>query len=136
MNRSLLLRIASVLSFLFALGHSPGGMKSWSPMADNDVFRAMKSVAFDLNGTSRTYLYFYLGFGWTIAVFLFLQAIVLWQLAALAKKPGAEVGPVIGAFLVASLLLAILSWKFILLIPTLFAAVIAVVLGLAAKRPG
>jgi hypothetical protein len=105
-------------------------------MPDNDVFQAMKSVAFDLNGTSRTYLDFYLGFGWTISVFLLLQAIVLWQLAALAKKPGIELRPVIVSFLAASLALALLSWKFILFIPTLFAVVIAVVLGLAARRPG
>ena len=37
MTRTLLLRIASVISLLFAAGHTLGGLKKWSPMGDNEV---------------------------------------------------------------------------------------------------
>ena len=131
MKRPLLLRIASMVSLLFGVGHTLGGMKSWSPIGDTEVLRAMRSFRFDVAGMSRTYADFYIGFGYCLAVFLFLQAIVLWQLAALAKKESIEVRPLIGSFFIASVLLALTSWKFILLVPTLFAAVIAVFLGLA-----
>ena len=131
MKRTLSLRIASVLSLLFAAGHTLGGTKSWSPIADNDVFRSMKSFRFDVEGTSRTYLDFYVGLGYSLSVFLFLQAIVLWQLASLAKKESVELRPLIGSFFAASLLLALLSWKYILLPPVLFSAAIALFLGLA-----
>jgi hypothetical protein len=131
MKRTLWLRIASVVSLLFAAGHTVGGTKSWSPIPDNDVFRAMKSFRFDVEGTSRTYADFYVGLGWSLSVFLFLQAVVLWQLASLAKKESIGLRPVIGSFLVASLFLALVSWKYILLPPVLFSAVIAVFLGLA-----
>jgi len=131
MKRTLWLRIASVVSLLFAAGHTVGGTKSWSPIPDNDVFRAMNSFRFDVEGTSRTYADFYVGLGWSLSVFLFLQAVVLWQLASLAKRESIELRPVIGSFLVASLVLAVVSWKYILLPPVLFSAVIAVLLGLA-----
>jgi hypothetical protein len=134
MKRTLSLRIASAVSLLFAAGHTLGGSKSWSPIPDNDVFRAMKSFRFDVGGMSRTYVDFYVGLGYCLAVFLFLQAIVLWQLASLAKKESLELRPLIGSFFVASLLVALLSWKYILLVPVLFSAVIAVFLALALLR--
>jgi hypothetical protein len=136
-KRTLMLRIASVVSLLFAAGHTLGGRKSWSPTPDNDVFQAMKSFRFDVGGMSRTYADFYVGFGYCLAVFLFLQAVVLWQLATLAKEDSIDLRPLTGSFFVASLLIALLSWKFILLVPVLFSAVIALSLGLAflAGRP-
>ena len=109
MKRTLSLRIASVLSLLFAAGHTLGGTKSWSPIADNDVFRSMRSFRFDVEGTSRTYADFYVGLGYSLSVFLFLQAIVLWQLALLAKKESVGLRPLIGSFFAASLLLALVK---------------------------
>ena len=138
MRRPVLLRIASGVSLLFAAGHTLGGARSsWSPIPDNDVFRAMKSTRFDVFGVSRTYADFYVGFGYSLAVFLFLQAIALWQLATLAKQESVATRPLIGSFFVASLLLALLSWKFILPVPVVFSALVAAFLGLAlvSKRP-
>ena len=61
MTTTLLLRIAAVISLLFALGHTAGEMKKWSPMGENAVLDAMASVHFDTMGANRTYLDFYLG---------------------------------------------------------------------------
>ena len=37
MTTTLFLRIASVVSLLFTLGHSLGGLQKWSPMGENGV---------------------------------------------------------------------------------------------------
>jgi hypothetical protein len=42
-----LLRIASVISPIFAAGHTMGGLRKWSPMGDNAVVKAMTDVRFD-----------------------------------------------------------------------------------------
>jgi hypothetical protein len=66
MSAVLLLRVSAFTSLLFALGHTLGGMKFWSPMGDNQVLQLMRSVHFDVMGTSRSYFDFYMGFGWSL----------------------------------------------------------------------
>ena len=125
------LRAASVLSFLFAAGHTLGGKESWSPPGETDVLAAMRSFRFDAEGVNRTYLEFYLGFGYTISIYLLLQAVVLWQLAAVAKAAPRLARPMIAAVLVASLASAVVSWKFIFAVPALFSVLVAACLAAA-----
>ena len=125
------LRIASVLSFLFAAGHTLGGRKSWSPLGETETLTAMRSFRFDALGVSRSYLDFYLGFGYTISVFLLLQTIVLWQLAGLAKADALRVRPLVASFAVASFACGLLAWRFIFPVPTLFSAVLTATLVVA-----
>ena len=56
MTPSQLLRIASGISFLFAAGHTLGGLQNWSPMGDNDVLKTMTTVRFNTMGANRSYL--------------------------------------------------------------------------------
>jgi hypothetical protein len=63
-------RIASVVSLLFAVGHSMGGLQRWSPMGDTAVLKAMTEVRFDTMGVSRSYLDFYMGFGWPLSAYM------------------------------------------------------------------
>jgi hypothetical protein len=125
MNTSLVLRIASALTLLFALGHSLGGLQSWSPQGDTEVLRAMKSFHFDAMGAMRTYWDFYVGFGLFISVCLLLQAAVLWQLGRLAKENAVRVRPLVGSFVVAYLMSAVLAWRFIFTVPVVFSIAIA-----------
>ena len=131
MKASLLLRLVSIVTLVFAVGHTLGGRESWSPAGENDVLRAMKSFRFDAEGVSRTYFDFYRGFGLSISVYLILQAILLWQLAMLATVDPLRVRPMIGSLFLASAALAVLSWKFIFALPAISFAVIATILGLA-----
>jgi hypothetical protein len=131
LESSLFLRVASVLTLLFAVGHTLGGKDSWSPVGETDVLRAMRSFRFDAGGAERTYLDFYLGFGYTLGVFLVLQAVLLWQLASIAKTDPLRIRPMIASLLVALIAAASLSWIFILPVPAISFAVIAVCLGLA-----
>jgi hypothetical protein len=134
MKTALLLRIASGISLLFAVGHTLGASNDWSPMGETEVLNAMRTVRFDVMGVSRTYLDFYQGLGLTVSVFLLLQAIVLWQLAALAKSAPLQARGMVSSFALASLASGIISWKFILPIPAVFSAVLTVCLALAYFR--
>ena len=117
MKPSLLLRVASILTLLFAVGHSLGGLSLWSPAGETEVLGAMRSFHFDASGVSRTYLDFYLGFGFILSVYLLAQAIALWQLASLARTDANRVRPLIGTFFLASVASAFLSWRYIFLVP-------------------
>jgi hypothetical protein len=136
MKPAILLRITSIISLLFAVLHTLGGADSWSPVGETDVLRAMRSYHFNAGGVSRTYLDFYLGLGFSVGVFLLLQAVLLWQLAALAKVDSMRIRPMVVSFIVASLACAFLSWKFIFVVPAIFSVVIAALLGLAFYSAG
>ncbi len=128
MKTSVLLRIASVISLLFTAGHSSGGLQKWSPMANNAVLDAMTAVRFDVMGVSRSYLDFYMGFGWSLSVTMLLQTVLLWQMASIARTNTAQVRPMIAAFALAALAGAVIGWFFIFPIPALFASVLTLVL--------
>src|SRR5436305_10873452 len=120
MTTTLTLRIASLISLVFTLGHSLGGLQKWSPNADNVVLRAMTDVHFDMMGMSRSYLDLYQGFGWSISVTMLLETVLLWQLASLARTEAARVRPMIAAFLLATVASGIIAWLLIFAIPVVF----------------
>jgi hypothetical protein len=124
MTRTLLLRIASVISFLFTAGHSLGGLTDWSPMGDNEVLRAMRTVRFEIMGASRTYYDFFMGFGHSVSVAMLLQSVLLWQLATIAKAGTVSVRPMIGAFIVASAMGSLVAWHFIFPLAVAFSLVL------------
>ena len=131
MNRALLLRLASAVSLLFAVGHTLGGLKSWSPIGESDVLSAMRTFRFNTMGVSRTYLEFYRGFGFLLSVYLLMQAILLWQLAGLAKADRIQARPFMLTFFVASMATGALTWEFLFPTPVYFCAAVTACLGLA-----
>jgi hypothetical protein len=128
MTTTLLLRIASVVSLVFTAGHISGGLQKWSPMGENEVLRAMTSVRFDTMGANRSYLDFFMGFGWSISVFMLLQTVLLWQLASLARANPALVRPMVAVFALATLASGVIAWRLIFPIPALFSGALVVVL--------
>jgi hypothetical protein len=127
-----MLRIAAAITLLFCVAHTSG--TPWTPAAgplDATVIEAMKAHRFDALGVSRTYWDFYYGFGWIIAGYLLLQAVVLWQMAALARANPSTVRPVIASFLVSFALNAFLAQKFFFAVPVAMAATIAACLAIA-----
>ena len=130
MTTTLFLRIASVISLIFTLGHTAGGLRKWSPMGDNEVLRAMTAVRFDTMGANRSYLDFYVGFGWSITVAMVMQTVLLWQMASLARTNQASVRPMIAIIALATVACGVIAWRFIFPVPALFS--IALVIPLAA----
>ena len=131
MNVTLWLRVASIVSFLFTAGHTLGGRKDWSPIGDSDVLKSMRSFSFEFQGVTRTYLDFYRGFGHSLSVFLLLQAVVLWQLAAIAKTQPGLVRPIVATFALAALASALIAWRFIFPVPAVFGAALSACLAVA-----
>src|SRR5262245_35713743 len=131
MTTTLLLRIASAISLVFTAGHSLGGLRKWSPMGENEVLRAMTAVRFDTMGANRSYLDFFMGFGWSLSVAMLLQTVLLWQLASIAQSEPARVRPMIAVFTLATLASAVIAWRFIFPIPALFACALTIVLAAA-----
>lgn len=134
MTTAVLLRISAVISLLFAVGHSLGGLKRWSPMGENEVLKAMETVRFDTMGVNRSYLDFFMGFGWSLSVAMLLQSVLLWQLASLARSDAAQVRPMIAAFALATLAGGVIAWLFIFPVPALFSAALLIVLVAAYIR--
>jgi len=129
MKTTLFLRIASVISLIFTLGHTAGGLRKWSPMGDNEVLRAMTAVRFDTMGANRSYLDFYMGFGWSIAVAMIMQTVLLWQMASIARTDPASVRPMIAVIALATVASGVIAWRFIFPVPALFSSVLLIPLA-------
>ena len=123
MTTTIWLRISSIITLLFAAGHTLGGLKYWSPMGDNLVLQAMRSVRFDTMGASRSYLDFYMGFGYSISVTQVMLAILLWQLATLARANAVSVRPMIAVIIMAVVAGAVIAWLCIFPLPALLSLV-------------
>src|SRR5262245_54550250 len=126
-----MLRIASVISLLFAAGHTMGGLEKWSPMGNNSVLTAMTGTRFDVIGAQRSYLDFFMGFGWSLSVFMLMQTILLWQLASLARKDPARLRPMIVVIAFATAASGVIAWNFIFAVPAIFSGVLTIALALA-----
>lgn len=138
MNATLLLRIASVIGLLFALGHSGGA--PWTPSQAADaasVIQAMKSVSFDAMGSNRSYWEFYFGFGVSISAYMFAQAAILWLLATLAKTNRASARPFVAVLLASSAANGFFAWRYFFVLPVILSVVMVFCLALAlfALRP-
>jgi hypothetical protein len=132
MSPALSLRIASVIAFLFAAGHSRGA--PWTPSKDAAalaVVAAMKSFHLTVMGTDRTYWDFYYGFGLCIAVYLFALALILWQLGTLARHDAARLRPLMLTLAATHVVAGCLAGAFIFPLPALFGAAIFVCIAVA-----
>jgi hypothetical protein len=136
MKSSQWLRAASVLSLLFAAGHTLGAINSWSPIGESDVLQRMRSFHFETMSVTRSYLNLYLGFGFIIGIYLLLQAVLLWQLASYSQHQPARVRPLVASFFIASLALCALTWEFIFPVPVMFSVAITIALGMTLRAAG
>lgn len=132
MRPPILLRAASVLTLIHAVLHSYGLLSAPSPgQEEAALLDAMQSFKFDAMGSPRTYWDFYLGFGLFLTVNLILLAVILWQLATLAKSEPAKARPFMGLLCIAFVAFMVLSWLYFFVAPLAIEAVIALLVGLA-----
>ena len=135
MSAPLWLRLAAAVAALYALGHTLG--HPWTAPHDlmaQGVTVAMQGVHFDAAGHSRSYWEFYQGFGFAISVLLALQAVLLWQLAALART-GQDYRIAALAQLLAFLGLAAIAYRYLFALPLWLALTIAACLAAALLQP-
>jgi hypothetical protein len=126
------LRIAAVLTLLYCAGHTSG--MPWTPYTDaaaKSVVETMKTHSFAEQGFQGTYWDLYMGFGLVISLYLLLQAVLLWQVASLAKTEARRVRPIIVSFLIAFVINVALSWKYFFIVPVVLAGLTAICLAIA-----
>jgi hypothetical protein len=129
---SILLRIASVIAFLFAAGHTMGA--PWTPATGEPelaVVESMKALHFTVMGADRSYWDFYFGFGVSISVYLLALAVILWQSASLARSDAMRTRPMMLTLLAAYLIIGVVGWMYFFAIPLIMAAAICVCMILA-----
>ncbi len=100
-------------------------------MGDNEVLRAMTAVRFDTRGAHRSYLDFYMGFGWSIAVTMLMQTILLWQMASIARTDPASVRPMIAVIGLATIASGVVAWRYLFPVPALFSGALVIALAAA-----
>ena len=132
MRTVLFLRIASVLTLIHAALHTIGGVFGGAaPGAQQATVAVMKANEFAVMGVMRSYWDFQMGLGLVVSVFLTMEAVVFWQLGALAKIDALRLRPVLAAFLVGYLCVAAVSYRYFFAAPVITEILIALCLGLA-----
>jgi hypothetical protein len=124
-----LLRISSIVTALFAIGHTSGA--PWTPVKDapeNALIESMKSLHFPVMGVQRTYWDFYFGFGVSASVYVFALAILLWQIASLAKADPRRAQPMILTMLAAFIGIAAVTLQYFFTIPVVMSLAICILL--------
>jgi hypothetical protein len=120
--RRVLLRAASAVTALFALGHSLGVFGPLPPGAAGAVAAAMKTVSFDLFGARRTYWDLFHGYGVLIIAVAIFLAVQLWMLSRLEAR---EARPLLYAVAALQLVFAVVGFSSFFWAPGLFNAVSA-----------
>jgi hypothetical protein len=132
MKPALFLRIAAVLTFIHAVLHTIGGVFGKPGTGPASVaVQAMKINQFLLMGHTRSFWGFYRGLGLGVTISLTAEAILFWQLGAVAKTDAWRLRPILATFLVAYSALAVNSYAYFFLGPVIAEIFIATCLGLA-----
>ena len=137
MSPTLLLRIAALIGLLFAAGHSRGA--PWTPVKDGPagvLLESMKSLQLEVMGARHSYWDFYQGFGLSISACLFVLALLLWQLAALARQDARRLRPLMLTIAAGYLAVGILGWLYIFVLPLVFGVLVAALILAAWWRAG
>ena len=131
MSSARLYRAASVVLVLFAAGHTLGFRQvdpRWN--ADGTVM-AMK-MPFEVQGVMRGYWDFFSGFGFFATGLLLFCAILAWELGSLPAATLKSLKTVRWSFAACFIGLTVVTGFYIFPVPTVFAAVVAIILVLAA----
>ena len=132
MRASIFYRIAAVLLMLFAVGHTLGFSQSDPQWGVDGLVGSMKSIHFDVTGSSRTYWDFFLGAGYTVGLFYLFAALLAWQLGGLSAVNLAAIRATTWGFALCFAAIAVLSWVYLFIIPLAFSILIASCLAAAA----
>ena len=136
MKVSIFYRIAAVLLLLFAAGHTLGFRQSDPAWGVDALLGSMRSIHFDVAGFNRTYWDFLTGAGFTVGVCYLFAAILTWQLGGLPAATLTQMRGTAWAFALCFAAIAVVSWRYLFIIPVAFAIAITVCLTAAAWLSG
>jgi len=133
LKASTLYRIAAVFILLFDIGHTIGFLQHDPSWGVDSLLASMKTIHFNIQGFSRSYWEFFVGFGLFVTVFLLLAAVVAWQLGGLAAETLARLRDIRWSLALGFVALTFLSFRYFFFLPLVFSTLIAVCLIVAAS---
>ena len=136
MKASILYRIAAVLLVLFAAAHTLGFSQSDPAWGVEALLGSMRSIRFDVMGSSRTYWDLFVAAGYCVGVFYLFTAVLAWQLGGVPGAALARLHGIRWAFALAFAAIAVVSVRYLFIIPIVFSALITVCLAAAAWLAG
>ena len=124
MKASLFYRIAAVLLLLFAAGHTLGFRQSDPTWGVDTLLGSMRSIHFDVQGSSRTYWAFYVAAGLSVGVFYLFAAILAWQLGGLPAETLALMRGTAWAFALCFVAITLVSLRYLFILPIVLSTLI------------
>ena len=132
MRASLYYRIAAVLLLAFAVGHTLGFRESDPTWGVDTLLGSMRSIHFDVQGSSRTYWDLFVAAGFSVGVVYLFAAVLAWQLGGLPAETLAAMRVTVWALALCFAAITLVSWRYLFIVPIIFSSVITVCLTLAA----
>ena len=132
MKASLCYRIAAVLLLLFAIGHTLGFRESDPAWGVDSLLASMRSIHFDVQGSSRTYWDLFVAAGFSVGVLYLFAAVLAWQLGGLPAETLAAMRATLWALALCFAAITVVSWRYLFIVPVVFSSVITVCLTAAA----
>jgi len=134
MSAALLYRVAAALLVLFAAGHQFGFRQVDAQWGVTTLIDGLKTTRFGVQGATRTFWGFFSGLGFIVTTLYLFSAIVAWQLGGLPSATQHSLRLVLWTFAGCYVIIALLSWRYFFLVPSVLASVVALCLILAAWR--
>ena len=133
MNAPTLLRVAAGVALLQGAAHATLILTARPKHGAEEVavVDAMKSHRFDFAGARRSYWDFYFGYAMEAALVCVVEAVLLWQLGALAGSAAGTLKSIILLLIVANVGHALLALRYFFITPVVPDVAIAVCLALA-----
>ena len=129
----ILYRAAAVLLILFAIAHTLGFRQPPDPKWGADaVVASMRSLHFDVQGSSRSYWDFFMAAGLSVGVLYLFAGILAWQLGGLPAEARARLRGVAWALALSFAALTVVSWLYLFITAVVFSAVVTLCLASAA----
>ncbi|HEY6346305.1 MAG TPA: hypothetical protein VIY49_32855 [Bryobacteraceae bacterium] len=132
MKPAIYYRIASVLLLLFAALHTFGFRQIDPQWGVESLISLMRSIHFDILGTSRTYWDFFVGFGLFFSIFLVFTAVLAWQLGGLPRRSLAAMGGTAWALVICFAAVTVVAFRYAFVVPIVFSILILLCLTAAA----
>jgi hypothetical protein len=132
MKASPFYRIAAVLLLLFAVGHTLGFRQSDPRWGVDALLASMRSIHFDVQGFRRTYWDLFEAAGFSVGVLYLFAAALAWQLGRLPAETLALTRVTAWAFALCFAAIAVVSCRYLFILPIAFSIAITLCLTLAA----
>jgi len=124
MKASIFYRVAAVFLVLFAAGHTFGFRQSDPKWGVDALLVSMQSIQFDIQGFHRTYWDLFVAAGFTVGVFYLFAAVLAWQLGSLPTETLARMWGIAWAFAFCFAAIAVVSWRYLFILPIVFSILI------------